>query len=117
GLWNTNTGLSADLTEADLARMNRQGLPALTQTDGLALLDAALASPHPALVPLHVNTAALRTRTDEIPALLRALAPTGAARRAVTSSTSESGADVLRRRLTALSPAERERALLDLVRT
>ncbi|MGW2589029.1 SDR family NAD(P)-dependent oxidoreductase [Streptomyces sp. NPDC001515] len=75
GLWGVDTGMAADLGEADLDRMRRSGLPALSEAEGLALFDAALSSGPAATVPLRVDAHALRSRTDEIPALLRAFAP------------------------------------------
>ncbi|MBP2325808.1 acyl transferase domain-containing protein/short-subunit dehydrogenase/acyl carrier protein/thioesterase domain-containing protein [Kibdelosporangium banguiense] len=76
GLWDVATGLSQYLSEADLQRMNRNGMPALSAEEGLALFDAALASGQAQLVPLRVDLAALRAREDEIPALLQGMAPT-----------------------------------------
>ncbi|MER6596567.1 beta-ketoacyl reductase, partial [Micromonospora purpureochromogenes] len=57
GLWGTDVGLGAWLTEADLQRMARQGLPALTVPEGLAALDTALRSPRATLVPVKVDVA------------------------------------------------------------
>ncbi|WLQ38176.1 SDR family NAD(P)-dependent oxidoreductase [Streptomyces castrisilvae] len=75
GLWAVDTGMAADLADADLERMRRAGMPALSESEGLELFDAALDSGLAATVPLHVDPGALRTRTDELPALLRAMAP------------------------------------------
>ncbi|MFE6872837.1 beta-ketoacyl synthase N-terminal-like domain-containing protein, partial [Kitasatospora sp. NPDC057692] len=60
GLWGTETGGMANgLTEADLARWDRNGLPALTTRQGLELFDSALISGRPVLVPARVNFPAL----------------------------------------------------------
>ncbi|KOT39722.1 hypothetical protein ADK41_13830, partial [Streptomyces caelestis] len=68
------------------------------------------------VVPLRVDTAALRTRTDEVPALLRALAPT--VRRATAAATDgAAGEEVPAQRLAALPAGERRRAVLQLVRS
>ncbi|MFD7864119.1 SDR family NAD(P)-dependent oxidoreductase [Streptomyces sp. NPDC059783] len=75
GLWNVDTGMASHLGEADLDRMRRSGMPALSEAEGLALFDAALASGLAATVPLRLDANALRSRTDELPALLRAFAP------------------------------------------
>ncbi|WP_432843846.1 SDR family NAD(P)-dependent oxidoreductase [Dactylosporangium sp. CA-092794] len=75
GLWDTDAGLGAHLGEADRARMWAQGLPALAERDALALLDAAVSGTDPAVVALPVDRAALRSRQDSVPALLRGLAP------------------------------------------
>ncbi|MEV5655546.1 SDR family NAD(P)-dependent oxidoreductase [Streptomyces sp. NPDC052291] len=75
GLWAVDTGMASHLADADLERMRRAGMPALSEAEALALFDAALTSGVAATVPLRVDPGALRTRTDELPALLRAIAP------------------------------------------
>ena len=42
GLWERESGMTAELGEADLARMRRAGVEALSDEQGLALFDAAL---------------------------------------------------------------------------
>ncbi|MYR61332.1 KR domain-containing protein, partial [Streptomyces sp. SID625] len=74
GMWAVDTGLGGPLAGSDLDRMRRLGMPALETTEGLALFDAALASGEPLLVPVRVDRTALRSRTDEPPALLRGMA-------------------------------------------
>ncbi|RCG13805.1 SDR family NAD(P)-dependent oxidoreductase, partial [Streptomyces reniochalinae] len=110
GLWETSTGLTRWLGDADVERMRRQGLPALSVEAGLAGFDAGLASSEALLVPLRVDVAALRKRVD-LPALLRGLAPR--ARRAARTAPGGSG---IGRELAAREPAERMQALLSLVR-
>ncbi|PYC78533.1 3-ketoacyl-ACP reductase [Streptomyces tateyamensis] len=116
GMWAVDTGLGGPLADSDLERMNRLGLPALAVADGLALFDQALAGADAQLVPVGLDRAALRERTDEVPALLRALAGGAAARRAQAGPGAAQAAD-LAQQLAGRTPAERERALLDLVRT
>src|SRR5690606_3650933 len=50
GLWDTASGMSGGLAEADRARLARAGIAPLSVDDGLALFDAALTSPDPLLV-------------------------------------------------------------------
>ncbi|WSM09418.1 SDR family NAD(P)-dependent oxidoreductase [Streptomyces sp. NBC_01716] len=119
GLWEAETGLG-ELAEADRKRMLRMGLPALSQEEGLALLDDALRTGEPALAPFRLDTAALRARsTDRLPALLRGLVP--ASRRRTGGPGAAGGGDdgaALRRSLAAAADqAERDRLLVDLVRT
>ncbi|WP_327725151.1 type I polyketide synthase [Streptomyces europaeiscabiei] len=114
GLWAYDTGLGGALGEDDLHRMARLGLPAITVHQGLRALDAALATGAQAvLAPLPIDTAALRARADQVPALLRGFlaAPT---RRAATSAASTTD---LTSRLAGLGESDRDRLLLDLVRT
>ncbi|MFI6072048.1 SDR family NAD(P)-dependent oxidoreductase [Actinoplanes sp. NPDC051343] len=72
GMWAYDTGLGGALTDADLARMRRLGLPALTVPQGLDAFDRAVASGRPVVTPLVVD---LASRTDPVPALLRGLVP------------------------------------------
>ncbi|MCP3803258.1 SDR family NAD(P)-dependent oxidoreductase [Allokutzneria sp. A3M-2-11 16] len=112
GFWAQRSGMTAHLDDADVQRMERAGMPALSTEEGLALFDAAVASPEPVLLPLRLDRAALR-KLPELPELLRSVvrAP---ARRVVGASTQEGSALV--RRLAGLPSAEREARLLDLVR-
>ncbi|MBV1855124.1 type I polyketide synthase [Catellatospora tritici] len=109
GLWAVDTGMGP-VTDADTARLARLGLPALTPAEGLALFDRGLAATEPVVLGLRVDPVALRARGDEVPALLRSYA--GPARRPVAAA-EPTGA---RSGLAGLDPAERSRALVELVR-
>jgi NAD(P)-dependent dehydrogenase (short-subunit alcohol dehydrogenase family)/acyl carrier protein len=114
GLW-TGAGAGQWLGEVDLLRMRRQGLPALSLADGLRGFDTAFAAAQPALVTARIDVAALRSRTDEVPALLRGMIP--ASRRITRSIAGGFDADGLKRQLAGLDAANAERVLVDLVRT
>ncbi|WP_344599129.1 beta-ketoacyl synthase N-terminal-like domain-containing protein, partial [Streptomyces violaceusniger] len=111
GLWDTDTGMVGDISDTDLTRISQAGMSALTEDEGLPLLDVALATDEPALVPAKLDIGTLRAQGDSMPEVFRALVPTIRRRRAGTGA--ESG--LLRRRLAALPAAEWEPALLDLV--
>ncbi|MBL3671253.1 SDR family NAD(P)-dependent oxidoreductase, partial [Streptomyces sp. M2CJ-2] len=111
GAWSGEDGLAALLRDADWRRLERLGLPALTPAEGLALFDAALASPDAAVLPLKVDRQALRARADQVPPALRGLARGPAAARRATGAGEERGG--LARRLAALPPAERAAFLLN----
>ncbi|MGW7008950.1 SDR family NAD(P)-dependent oxidoreductase, partial [Streptomyces sp. NPDC054933] len=118
GLWAEPGSMTGALGDADLDRMNRGGVSALSTEEGLELLDAAYGSGAEALlVPIRLDTAALRGRpSDEaVPSLLRALVRTTARRTA--EGTERAGNGSLARRLAALPTAEQDGALLELVRT
>ncbi|WP_159054867.1 type I polyketide synthase, partial [Streptomyces sp. NRRL WC-3723] len=112
GFWEQRTGLTAHLTDADVARMARAGVRPLATEEGLRLLDAALAAAEPLLLPVGLDLAVLR-RAGDVPAVLRGLVPARARRTAASRAESGSFAD----RLAALGPAERDAALTELVRT
>ncbi|MFE9566855.1 beta-ketoacyl synthase N-terminal-like domain-containing protein, partial [Streptomyces sp. NPDC006487] len=119
GLWaETHTaGMGATLNDADLARMARTGISAITPEQGLALLDAALTHADATLVPVPIDTSAPRDPARPVTPLLRGLVrvpqPRSVSRTAVTPR-GESG---LRDRLLALPAEERSPAVLDLVLT
>ncbi|SCD82043.1 type I polyketide synthase [Streptomyces sp. ScaeMP-e83] len=115
GLWDVETGLTGSLDE-DVRLMAARGLPALDSKEALALFDAGLHSGRPALVPLAVDVPALRARAEELPALLRDLVRAGD-RTATRARSNGTDPAALTARLAALGDAERDRALLDLVRT
>jgi short-subunit dehydrogenase/acyl carrier protein len=117
GLWDTETGLSSFLGEADLERMRRLGLPPLSVAEGLASFDAGLTAARPALVPLRIDPQALRNRAGNLPGLLRGLAAPGARRTAAGGGAARGdGGTGLADRLAALAPAEREGYLVRFVR-
>ncbi|MFC5719433.1 SDR family NAD(P)-dependent oxidoreductase [Streptomyces gamaensis] len=113
GLWEQDGAMADSLDEAGRSRMARSGVLPLSTEDGLRLFDSALASAAPVLVPVRIDTAALRDRAaGDVPALLRGLVRAttrGTARPATTATLAD--------RLAGLTRDERDEALLDLVRT
>ncbi|MFR9800454.1 KR domain-containing protein [Streptomyces sp. MS06] len=115
GPWNTG----AVVPEEEVVRARELGIPYLDADEGTELFDRALAlalaptdgsADDEVLFPLRLDHHALRARAEELPAPLRGL---------VRAPRRPSGADTgreLRRRLGRLSPDERVRRLLDLVR-
>ncbi|WP_245305563.1 type I polyketide synthase, partial [Bradyrhizobium sp. LTSP857] len=79
GLWEQRgVGMTAHLGRAELMRMRRQGVQALSLQLGLALLDAAQAQPEAMLVPIHLDVGAMqRQLSDDVPALYRGLVRSG----------------------------------------
>ncbi|WP_345025930.1 beta-ketoacyl reductase, partial [Streptomyces sedi] len=115
GLWAQSQGISAQLDEADRARMARGGVESIESDQGLALFDASLALSEPVLVPVRLNMSAVRAtvRAGIAPALLRSLVrtPTRDARPAQASSSA------LAEQLANLSESEQDRLVLELLRT
>ncbi|MFB7085166.1 SDR family NAD(P)-dependent oxidoreductase [Streptomyces sp. NPDC056296] len=73
GLWD-GAGMGAGLDDGDVRRVARSGIGAFDPDEGLELFDAALVSDHPALVPVRLDTTALRRRGEDVPTVLRTLA-------------------------------------------
>ncbi|MFG2547742.1 SDR family NAD(P)-dependent oxidoreductase [Streptomyces sp. NPDC048594] len=113
GLWGVSTGLTTELAEAE-QRMRAQGLPALPPAEGLAAFDAGLKSDRASLVPLRVDASAIRSRGEDIPALLRSLVRAPA--RQLARATGADGTTLLGQRIAGLDGADRDRAVLELVR-
>ncbi|MER5932833.1 type I polyketide synthase [Streptomyces sp. NPDC002054] len=115
GLWADASGMTGGLDETQLRRMEQQGMGALSAADGMALLDAAVTSSRPALVPARLNLTALRDAAAPgpvAPVFRELLGPAG--RR--TARTRTDAGTPLAERLTGLTRPEQDRALLDLVR-
>ncbi|WP_433395050.1 type I polyketide synthase [Streptomyces sp. CA-146814] len=117
GLWEqAGVGMTAHLGKAELGRLRRQGIGALTLAEGLNALDVALARPETQLMPVRLELASLRHALGdaEAPPLLRAmLRRTTEGREAEASGTVQS----LDTRMADASEAERPALLLDLVRS
>ncbi|MET7766653.1 SDR family NAD(P)-dependent oxidoreductase [Streptomyces sp. NPDC005393] len=116
GLWADASGMTGHLAEADLARMVRSGIAAMSSEQALGLLDAACWHGDPQPAAVHLNVRALAAQpVDTLPALLRALTDSGThARR--TAATGRPAAGLIAQ-LAAVPPDERHRVLLSLVRT
>ncbi|WP_446681676.1 SDR family NAD(P)-dependent oxidoreductase [Allokutzneria oryzae] len=114
GLW--ASGMGGQLARSDVDRAARQGFAALSEADGLALFDAAVAAGRDVTVTVKLDTSALQAhaRTATIPSLLRGLVRTSSRR---VAQAGDGGASPLAQRLAGLSEADQDRALLDIVRT
>ncbi|MFI6153792.1 SDR family NAD(P)-dependent oxidoreductase [Kitasatospora sp. NPDC051170] len=116
GLWQqAGTGLTAHLGDAELSRMRRQGIAALTPAQGLRALDAALTTDLSPLIPVRLELGSVRReleRGGEVPSLLRSLVRARLRRAGATAA----APSALHERLAALSATDRRSTLLDLVR-
>ncbi|MFE5075510.1 SDR family NAD(P)-dependent oxidoreductase [Streptomyces halstedii] len=117
-LWEQPSALTGHLDEDDVRRLARSGMPPLSTERGLALFDTALTVDRAALVPMRLDTAALRSAAADgtLPPLLRGLVRTPP-RRAAAAAETAADDNALRRRLAALDAGGRTRLLVELVRT
>ncbi|MFJ1763402.1 SDR family NAD(P)-dependent oxidoreductase [Amycolatopsis sp. NPDC088138] len=115
GLWAAGGSMAASLDDADRARMSRAGVLALSAEQGTELFDTALSTSDAVLIPMRIDPAALRAEasTGALAPIMRGLA--GVPVRRVVDTTA--AASTLGSRIAELSTADRETALLDLVRT
>ncbi|MCC5481261.1 type I polyketide synthase, partial [Streptomyces barringtoniae] len=117
GLWAEASGITGGLDEADLRRMARAGMGALSSAEGMALFDRALRSERSVLLPARLDLAAIRDAaagTGSVPPVFRTLIRAPRRRGAGTAA---DGGSALAGRLRGLLPADQERTLLELVRT
>jgi acyl transferase domain-containing protein/acyl carrier protein len=111
GLWATATELTGALNEADLARIGRSGLSALSSEEGLALFDDSYGRDDALLLPMRLDAASLRAQAlnGSLPGLLRGLV------RVPVRRVIEGGS--LSRRLTGLTETERGAIVLGIVQS
>jgi polyketide synthase 12 len=104
--------MTSHLSSADLERMARSGIAALSTSDGLSLLDKVLSSDAAQWVPTRFDARVYATAAEQLPAMLR-----GLGRLRLRSATQAGGAATLKARLAQLSGAERAQQLLAAVTT
>ncbi|MET9855399.1 SDR family NAD(P)-dependent oxidoreductase [Streptomyces sp. NPDC006450] len=114
GMWDSESGLG-EVTQADLDRVGKAGLPALTTDEALAAFDEALASDEALLAPLTIDPVALRARRDDLPAVLRDLAGP-APRRPKRSAGAGSEEHGFVHRVASMGDSQRKRFVLGFVR-
>ncbi|WP_328869735.1 SDR family NAD(P)-dependent oxidoreductase [Streptomyces sp. NBC_00287] len=115
GLWAQASAMTGHLAEGDIDRVARNGFVPLTDETGIALFDAAIARDGALFVAAELDTAALRGAVAgrPVPPLLRGIVRASARRTVETGERT----GTLAGRIAGLPPAERERFLLDLVRS
>ncbi|WP_310591786.1 type I polyketide synthase [Streptomyces resistomycificus] len=114
GFWAQRSEMVADINDADVVRLQRQGVLPMPSTEGLALFDAALSHHEPVLVPARLNLApppAGHPGSPLLRTLTAASAPSGGA-----AGHQEATADNLAQQLRSLAPADAQPLLLDAVR-
>jgi acyl transferase domain-containing protein/NADPH:quinone reductase-like Zn-dependent oxidoreductase/acyl carrier protein len=110
GLWARTDGMSAGLSENDLARMARSGMGMLSAEHGLELFDAANTLAESLVLPMALEIAVLRSQSDygAIPSLFRGLVR-------APSRRANDGAGSFARRLAVAPKDEHEDIALEIV--
>ncbi|MET0305675.1 MAG: SDR family NAD(P)-dependent oxidoreductase, partial [Solirubrobacterales bacterium] len=111
GLWQRQSGMTAELDESELARMGRAGVGALSDEQGLELFDAALRGDRAQALAVRLDRAGLRAQASAgtLPAIFSGLVRVPARRK-------KTGAGALATKLATLPEDQREPFVLDLVR-
>jgi len=112
GPWTQDAGMIGTLSDTDVHRIARAGMPELTPEQGAVLFDAALDTGEPLVLPVRLDLPALREQGDIHP-MLRGLVRVRARRSVAGGSVAAAG---LVQRLEGLGRDERREVLLDLVR-
>nr|WP_244184316.1 type I polyketide synthase [Streptomyces cellostaticus] len=116
GLWAERSEMVADIGEADVVRLQRQGVLPMSSREGLALFDAAISRDEPVLVPARLDLSALHAphAAPMASPLLRGLTRTSAG---PGGSESRESTDIgLAQQLRSLRPADAEAMVLGAVR-
>jgi acyl transferase domain-containing protein/NADPH:quinone reductase-like Zn-dependent oxidoreductase/short-subunit dehydrogenase/acyl carrier protein len=114
GAWAQREGMMGGLDEAARSRLARMGAAELAPAEGLGLLDAAELVDRALLLPMRLDLGRIRALVAGagiVPALLRGLV------RAPARRASQSGGGALARQLARTPESERERVVLELVRS
>ncbi|VVJ19521.1 Modular polyketide synthase [Amycolatopsis camponoti] len=110
GAWAEDGGMAGELAEADFRRLRRLGTPPMATADALALFDACLVAEDAVLAPVMLDMAALRSRADSLPPVLRGMVRPAAPRRTAAKTDGAVPA-----RLATLPESERQAYLLEVV--
>ncbi|MBO3747330.1 SDR family NAD(P)-dependent oxidoreductase, partial [Streptosporangiaceae bacterium NEAU-GS5] len=112
GFWDQRSGMTGDLSDADIERMARTGLRPLPSDEGVALFDAAFAGGEVTATLAALDMDRLRARAEQasLPEVLRGLVRARRTAAAVTATGS-----ALADRLAGRPAEEIDRELLDLV--
>ncbi|WP_345025824.1 SDR family NAD(P)-dependent oxidoreductase, partial [Streptomyces sedi] len=118
GLWADTEGMAGGLDATDVRRITNAGMVPIGAQQGRALFDAAGSTDRAVLVPLPLDLPTLRrqARSQPVPPLLRGLVRAPARRTAAAGSSVAVAGSALAQSLAGLTAAEREKALLNLVR-
>ncbi|MDH6114856.1 acyl transferase domain-containing protein/acyl carrier protein [Kitasatospora sp. MAP12-15] len=116
GPWAQDDGMTSELSDTDMRRMQSGGIPPLSVEQGLALFEAAIGFDEPLVIPLALAGGPMRPQ-DDVPPLFRGLVRT--ARRSAAGAGAGVGAESalsFTRQLVQLGEQDRMRFLVDSVR-
>ncbi|OCB32223.1 polyketide synthase [Mycobacterium malmoense] len=117
GLWDQASAMTGGLDAADLARLGRDGILALSSDEAMELFDTALAVDEPLLAPARIDLNALRAHAGAVPPMFADLVNAPARRQVDDSLAAAKSKSALAHRLHGLPETEQHAVLLDLVRS
>ncbi|MET4427275.1 type I polyketide synthase [Mycolicibacterium sp. 624] len=119
GLWDQASAMTGHLADADLSRLGRDGILAMSSDDAMALFDSALVVGEALLAPARIDRSALRTRSAQgvLPPMFSRLASAPTRRRVDDSLVAAKSKSALAQRLQGLSEPAQQALILDLLRS
>jgi polyketide synthase 12 len=117
GLWDQASAMTGGLDAADLARLGRDGILALSSAEAMELFDTALIVDEPFMAPARIDLGALRAHAVAVPPMFSDLVNAPTRRRVDDSLAAAKSKSALAHRLHGLPEAEQHAVLLDLVRS
>ncbi|OBG91717.1 polyketide synthase [Mycobacterium sp. E3251] len=117
GLWDQASAMTGGLGAADLARLGRDGILALSSDEAMELFDTALVVDETFLAPARIDLNALRAHATAVPPMFADLVNAPARRQVDDSLAAAKSKSALAHRLHGLPEPEQHAVLLDLVRS
>ncbi|BBZ31044.1 polyketide synthase [Mycolicibacterium madagascariense] len=119
GLWEQASDMTGHLADADVARLSRDGILAMSTDDAMALFDSALVVGEPLLAPVRIDRGALRMRSSEglLPPMFAQLANASARRRVDDTLMAAKSKSALAQRLDGMPEEAQQALVLDLLRS
>ena len=117
GLWDQASAMTGSLDAADLARLGRDGILALSSDEAMELFDTALIVDEPFLAPARIDVTALRAHAVAVPPMFADLVNAPTRRKVDESLAAAKSKSALAHRLHGLPEAEQHAVVLDLVRS
>ena len=117
GLWDQASAMTGGLDAADLARLGRDGVLALSANEALELFDTAMIVDEPFLAPARIDLTALRAHAVAVPPMFTDLVNAPIRRQVDDSLAAAKSKSALAHRLHGLPESEQHAILLDLVRS
>ena len=117
GLWDQASAMTGGLDDADLARLGRDGVLALSSDEAMELFDTALIVNEPFMAPARIDLTALRAHAIAVPPMFTDLLNAPTRRRVDDSLAAAKSKSALAQRLQGLPEPEQHTVVLNLVRS
>ncbi|WP_133056477.1 SDR family NAD(P)-dependent oxidoreductase, partial [Mycobacterium decipiens] len=117
GLWDQASAMTGGLDAADLARLGREGILALSTAEALELFDTAMIVDQPFLAPARIDLTALRAHAAAVPSMFTDLVSAPTRRQVDDSLAAAKSKSALAQRLHGLPEPGQHAVVLDLVRS